>query len=436
MRLFLTIACLILLASPAWADTTIATDNFNRSDDPSLGANWTEMRSGATFDLVTNSARPGNLGFDCHAFWNADSFPDDQYAQAAITVTGTTSQTGPGVVVRASGLDGTRNFYAVHVDHAASNNVEISKRVAGTFTHLAYFTTTWVDGDVVKLSAVGTTIAVYQNGSLLGSTTDASVSSGSAGVTYSSTATAAIIDNWEGGSVSSGPAIVQHVINEGTGSSQTVAVTLTSTTAGTLLVVGCTSSDESIDGVVASVTDGGDTFTHPSTAQGISASGFLSDLWYVLSGAGGKTTATCTFTNTASTTKAIEAWEVSGFTTPIFYYANSHTATAVSGEMDGPSLTKAGVSSFLPAIVFGGTIDENPKSGNEFTDGGDVSSSTQTGAVSLLSSGSGGSTAAWHETGGSSEYVSSGASFCESGGACAVATPVSHGLLLLMGVGQ
>jgi hypothetical protein len=201
---FLPFALVLLLVNPAWADTTIATDNFNRSDDPSLGANWTEMRNSFSFDLVTNSARPTNPGFDCHAFWNADSFPNDQYAQAAITVTGTTSQTGPGVVVRASGFEGTRNFYAVHVDHASSNNVEISKRVAGTFTHLAYFTTTWVDGDVVKLTAVGTTIAVYQNGSLLGSTTDASVSSGSAGISYSSTATAGIIDDWEGGSVSAG----------------------------------------------------------------------------------------------------------------------------------------------------------------------------------------------------------------------------------------
>jgi uncharacterized protein YjdB len=102
--------------------------------------------------------------------------------------------------VRASGRgDGVYNNYLFYTDGVAgANHTEVAKNINGSQITLKSFPTAFAAGDVIKISATGTTITCYKNGIALGSITDASLSGGAPGVgVYGSTVT---IDDWEGGS--------------------------------------------------------------------------------------------------------------------------------------------------------------------------------------------------------------------------------------------
>jgi hypothetical protein len=183
----------------------LATDNFNRADNASLGANWTICTgtnlNASGFQIVSLHVEPASSAVDSMEVWSAVAFPNDQYAQAACTVTGTTGGTGPGVFVRGT-AGNNPPCYRATVCKAASNNVEIIQQVGTTYTNIGFRTTTWVDGDILRLQVSGTTIRVYQNGVQLGADiTDAVLTTGSAGIIYSSTASGSQIDNWEAGSL-------------------------------------------------------------------------------------------------------------------------------------------------------------------------------------------------------------------------------------------
>lgn len=183
----------------------IASDDFNRANTtgPDLGTNWTNVSSGGFagngFQIVSNHAEPTTLSSDKLEMYTGAVFPADQYAQAKLTVTGTSGSSGPGVAVRC-GSDGT--CYRATLSKAASDNLDVARFIAGAFTLVAHRTTTWVDGDTLRLEVQGTTLRVYQNGSQVGADmTDSGIASGAAGIAYTETATVAQVDDWEAGSL-------------------------------------------------------------------------------------------------------------------------------------------------------------------------------------------------------------------------------------------
>lgn len=163
-----------------------ATDNFNRA---SLGANWTQRRS---FDgdvlIVTSTHAQGGFP-DAQATWNADTFPDDQYAQAKLAAWGTVYAQWAGPVVRMTGSKptstDTRSFYAYEAyDGGGATEHRIRKLVSGTQTVIwSEATTAFANGDTLRLEVQGTTLRAYRNGSLVRTETDSSLTSGEAGVT-------------------------------------------------------------------------------------------------------------------------------------------------------------------------------------------------------------------------------------------------------------
>jgi hypothetical protein len=205
---------LLLLCSPIEA-ATLATDNFNRAD-ADVGANWASPANG--WLIVSNVAVPETLGSDCIAAYDAGiTWPADQYSQAKVTVTGTAGS--PGVVVRTTAA--TDTLYWAVVNHGASNNVEVGRKVSGAYTFIASRTTTWVDGDVLRLEVSGTGAArilkVFKNGTQLGANiADASggIDSGKPGIGYSSSATAASVDDWEGGSLTAASSVVPIIMSQ------------------------------------------------------------------------------------------------------------------------------------------------------------------------------------------------------------------------------
>lgn len=180
--------------------TALATDNFNRANGSGLGANWTVPALGAVaFNISSNTAVPSDLsGSDDFEVYTGVAFPGNHYSKAALTVNGTGgSGQGNGLVVRQITTDGTG--YRFVVDHAASSNGRLEKKVGYTGTTLQTITQAWSDGDIWELDANGSTISVLLNGVSKISVTDAANAGGGPGLSFSTADTSASTDNWEGG---------------------------------------------------------------------------------------------------------------------------------------------------------------------------------------------------------------------------------------------
>jgi hypothetical protein len=171
-----------------------AQDTFNRAAGD-VGANWTPQTGG--FQVNAASECEGTAaGAYNQSFWNADAFANNQYSQGVYLGGGFF-----GVAVRASGTAGSRNGYYCLLNQAG--NSRVSKVVAGTITDLIApgSLPDPATNDLVKITAVGTTIAVYYNGILQGTTTDSSLTTGSAGLMFYDNN--ARLDTWEGGNITS-----------------------------------------------------------------------------------------------------------------------------------------------------------------------------------------------------------------------------------------
>jgi hypothetical protein len=190
--------------------TALALDDFNRADAANLGANWTVVTSESATAIVSNKASAHDpQTADCSDYYNAVTWPNDQYSQAQVTATaGFTNEDGPAMMVRASAA--AKTYYRVVLCHNGSNNLAIAKKVAGTYTLLGSRTTAFTDGDTLYFEAQGTNLLAKLNGSALGvAIGDSSIASGNAGLSYSfesstgGATTGCTYDNWEGGNFAS-----------------------------------------------------------------------------------------------------------------------------------------------------------------------------------------------------------------------------------------
>jgi hypothetical protein len=194
--------------------TALATDNFsaavNGSELTTWDSNWTygtgsgppnNQMNGVTGGTI----KPANDAADLGLYWNATTWPDDQYSQAKLTAsaTGYSFADGPGVSMRNSASANTR--YRIIINHiTGSNNVDIAKRVAGTYTSIGGRNSgAWTDGATWYGEVQGTTLLVKLNGTQVGtSATDSAVTTGSAGLAFSSEGSGTPTsswDDWEGG---------------------------------------------------------------------------------------------------------------------------------------------------------------------------------------------------------------------------------------------
>lgn len=182
--------------------SVLASDNFNRANETPLSGSgsWTSVTgSPGTFDLVSNAATPHSFTPDAEMYYSAIGWPDDQFSRAKISVTGVVGGgSGMGLIIRAS--TSARTLYRLIMDHAGANNVDVAKLVAGAYTSIARFTQVWSDGDTWEFRATGSILQVFLNNVQVGTDQiDAGITSGSAGIAYSSSESAGLIDDWQGG---------------------------------------------------------------------------------------------------------------------------------------------------------------------------------------------------------------------------------------------
>lgn len=202
--------------------------------------------------------------------------------------------------------------------------------------------------------------------------------------------------------------IVQKPGTLSTANANTVAVTVASTGAGNLLVLGSFNSDTR---TVSSIADNIGTNSYIQAASAAGTNGALkTDIWHCLSTSAGVTTITLTFLGAAGTfDKILWCYELSGFISPLFDLANNNSGTSVGNSVPGASVTTTSIIGFILGLGYcwGGVV-ANPTGGNEFTSGSTTTGSV--GACSLLSSTAAAHAPAW-TNGSDGVYLSSVAAY-------------------------
>jgi hypothetical protein len=187
-----------------------ATETYTGAQAVMPNPPWTQQRTtGHTAQDGAGHGSPDVTTNAVYAFWNNDAFNNDQYAKKVITSGLSSGLRYAAVTVRASATgDASYNLYGFRTDGASgATHTEVFKVVAGTLTVLGNFATTFANGDEMKITVVGTTIECFQNGVSLGTVTDSSLASGSAGEGGQTDVLGSILwDTWEGGNMSSAAA--------------------------------------------------------------------------------------------------------------------------------------------------------------------------------------------------------------------------------------
>jgi hypothetical protein len=179
-------------------------DGFDRADaaasTTALGPDWTQ--GAYTFRVSSGRAGPGGTG-DRYAIWNGSIGSNDQHAQLRPFWSTSGNEAAP--IVRCDA--GLTQFYAATTGYGT--NERIVRRSGGSFTVLASTGIPPTSGATYRIIAVGTALYAQRNGfTILGPVTDATLSSGSAGMfLYAATSVGHVsADDWSAGVGSVPPA--------------------------------------------------------------------------------------------------------------------------------------------------------------------------------------------------------------------------------------
>lgn len=192
----------------AWE--VLATDNFNRDENPlASGSGWTTQSGETGFNATVGpgNARPIDDGNDCTSVYTGRSWLDNQASRAKVYAPNTVpgGGNGIGVVVRADSASRSKyRLVMVDSDVPSTNAIELS-RFDPSYTVLQQFTASLVADAVLELQVTGTgtatVLTVIYNGVTLGTYADnggSALSGGSPGITYSSLLAGCTLDDWEG----------------------------------------------------------------------------------------------------------------------------------------------------------------------------------------------------------------------------------------------
>ena len=171
----------------------MVSDDFNRADSGTLGANWTNV-AGSTWGVVSNRAALGATGG--FTYWNAVGFDSTQSSQAVYAET--TART---YAAAARVQSGAATGYVLYMN-GPGNALNLSKVVAGAETLLGSSIQLGATNDVLKVDCNGTTITPTVNGAAisgLGAQTDSAITGGAPGMwTDPAESFGTGLDDWQG----------------------------------------------------------------------------------------------------------------------------------------------------------------------------------------------------------------------------------------------
>lgn len=315
---------------PVAAESATYTDNFNRtSENPLANGTWTTVTGLAGMRTVSNTIAASSTDDSNYnaSYWSANSFTDDQFAEATIK----SANRYAGVAVRVSSSANTY-YYLRHV--ATTEVCQLFKIVSGTPTQLGSDYGTCVNGTVIRLEVAGTTLTPYFNGTPQATRTDSAISSGSAGIWALNSGGNGVIDDWSGGDLAA--PVATPTFDYGTGTYKNeVTVTISDATSGATI---CYTVDGSTPGAATPGTcDGGSTLTY-------SAPVLIEDTGTVLKAIGTK----AAMTNSSAASATYTLRDIATF----------YLATAADGGSDANNGTSSGSPWLTPnhALLCGDTI--------------------------------------------------------------------------------
>jgi pimeloyl-ACP methyl ester carboxylesterase len=175
-------------------------DNFGR-EAGSLGSNWTNIRDGGlSVSSRVVKGKPGVAGDT----WTASTFTSDQYSQIEVTATQLTDTQwiGPAVRVQNGGQDA---YVGVYEWNGGKPVLLLYLRSKGNWIRLGsgYSSGPLATGTQLRITAVGVTISLLENGIQRLSVSNRSLSGGAPGIMMYGAGTAG---SWRGGNASPPPA--------------------------------------------------------------------------------------------------------------------------------------------------------------------------------------------------------------------------------------
>ena len=254
--------------SPFQPSGTQVTDNFNRADG-SLGANWT-VTGTATWSVVSNKAQTTTVAGYTNASYTGSAFANDQYAQARIIAFTGGGKAGVGVRMNSVNTDG----YFCESTGAAAQMIKI---VSGSQSNLVTLSVFPGAGDTIKIGVIGTAVTCYNNGAPIGSVTDSSLTTGSAGI--QGVNSSVTVDNFKAGdqswSTSNGLTVNNITISgtctgTGCGVSAFNSITGGTNTTAAMVVGSGATLGVSGSGTIGATTLLGNTWASPGTIGGTS----------------------------------------------------------------------------------------------------------------------------------------------------------------------
>lgn len=188
--------------------------------------------------------------------------------------------------------------------------------------------------------------------------------------------------------------LIQHANNSTAASQNTIAVTISPSAKGSLIVVGYAGTCHlggANTNTVTGVSDGTNTYIQvPALALTGTTSRNTTDVWYAVNSVAGITTVTVTVQATDVSEKNAEIWEVAGMgnlkpMVDVVSTTQNDVSTATTTP-SGPSNTTTNSDDFIVANYIDDTnsVTVNPTAGNAFNAGGDISSVSNSGHVSAI----------------------------------------------------
>jgi hypothetical protein len=173
---------------------TTFTDDFNRSDSSSLGANWVEVSG--DWSIISSQLSSGSAGGTIILRAAGVMASNDNSAQVTIAATAAVSH---GVWCR-----GNSNISSGYLWRNDGTSWNLFSVVGGSFTSIGSFAGAAVAGDVAKVQAVGSTIKGYVNGVQRVSVTDTGVATGTSVGIRADSVSALRFDDFTGADVVAG----------------------------------------------------------------------------------------------------------------------------------------------------------------------------------------------------------------------------------------
>jgi hypothetical protein len=185
-HLLLILGISLVLSIPVWAATV--TDNFNRADAGTLGANYTVFTAFTQMSVLTNQAATTTTNANNGGYWSANTFGNDQFIQ--LTFVGSTTNVNNGRMYLRTDVGRANNYSCGLIAAVDATNYSCITTVANSVTHTYTTTTAFATNDVWRMQIIGSSFKFMINGATVVNVTDTDVASGFIGFTCRDTTTA------------------------------------------------------------------------------------------------------------------------------------------------------------------------------------------------------------------------------------------------------